>query len=466
MKHSLAASFQTVDITPTDIRRLGRLGVNILIPTRVHWPLSARIALFEQDGLRLAICIADLNVMLTPSATELRQAIARGGQLPPEQVLFGWTHTHNAPTVWPWLTQDPDFTYLDFVAAQVGTLAAQAANALQPCRLRVGRTEAPSISTNRRPLYSTAEGRLQAGTHGPTDIPSFVRMEGPDESELLTLQAFSKSGACLGGIVNFAMHPTYTYNETVFSADYPGPLRARMEEQQGGVWLYLNGAAGNLSPASGLPGAIARSGTERAEQMGRQLADHALRAVAEAEEVTDSGLGTQFEILSLSQRPLPSKRVEIARHYLEVQSRKETWPGILSEDLYEYAYHFHHRSPAVDDWLARDIIGMWEWRRRVGERELREAVPIQTFRLGTVGLAAFPCELFTEFSRELRATSPFKHTLIAQMANGWHGYIPPVKAFEHGGYECCFALQSRLIPDAGEQMTATASRLLKRLKMP
>jgi hypothetical protein len=464
MRNPLLSAFKSIDITPTDTRRLGRLGINILIPTHVHWPLSARIALFEQNGLRLAICIADLNVMLTPSATELRQAIACGGKLPVDQVLFGWTHTHNAPTVWPWLTQDPDFTYLDFVAEKVETLAAQAAAALQPCRLRVGRTEAPSISTNRRPIYATPDGRLQVGTHGPTDIPSYVKMEGPDENELLTLQAFAKSGTPLGGIVNFAMHPTCTYSETLFSADYPGPLRAHMEEQQGGTWLFLNGAAGNLAPNSSLPGLSAQSGAERAEQFGRRLADHALRAVAQSEDVTCTDLGAQFEILSIPQRPLTSHTVETARHFLETQARKEPWTGNLSDQLYGYAYHFHHRSPAVDDWLARDIIGMWEWRRRVGERELREAVPIQTFRLGTVGLAAFPCELFTEFSRELRATSPFKHTLIAQMANGWHGYIPPAAAFEHGGYECCFALQSRLIPEAGEHMTATALRLLARLK--
>ncbi len=454
------AAFQSIDITPTDSRRLGRLGINILTPSRVHWPLTARLALFEEDGRRLAICIADLNVMPTPCATELRQVVARNAGLPPEHVLFGWTHTHNAPTVWPWLTQDPDFTYLDHVASKVGTLAARAAASLQPCHLRVGRAQAPSISTNRRPLYSTPDGRLQAGTHGPENHPSFVRMEGADESELLVLQVLSKTGKSIGGLVNFAMHPTCTYAETIFSADYPGPLRAHMEEQQGGTWIYLNGAAGNLAPSPSLPGLTSASGTERAERIGRQLAGYALDALAGAEDVTASGVGSRFEVLSIPQRHLPSATVETARMYLETQARKEQWQGNLSGQLYGYAYHFHHQSPSVDDWLARDILGMWEWRRRVGARELIEEIPLQAFRLGTVGLAAFPCELFNEFSRELRAVSPFKHTMIAQMANGWHGYIPPASAFDHGGYECCFALQSRLIPEAGSQMTsAVASQL-------
>lgn len=460
MLQPLSAAFQATEITPADTRRLGRLGINILIPTRVHWPLTARIALFDQAGVRLAICIADLNVMPTPCAWELRQAVARGGNLPVDHVLFGWTHTHNAPTVWPWLTQDPDFTYLDFVADKVEALAALAAKALQPCRLRVGRTEAPSISCNRRPLYQEPDGRLQAGTHGPRDVPAFVRMEGPDESTLLTLEAVAPSGASLGGLVNFAMHPTCTYAENIFSADYPGPLRAHLEEQRGGTWLYLNGAAGNLAPHPAPLGPPPKSGAERAEQIGQTLAGLALQALDRAETAPDSGLDAQVKTLTLPHRPLTAPMVETARNYLEAQRQKEPWTGILSEQLYGYAYHFYHRSPAVDDWLARDILGMWEWRRRVGERDLREAVPIQAFRLGAVGLAAFPCELFTEFSRELRASVPFKHTLIAQMANGWHGYIPTARAFEHGGYECCYALQSRLVPEAGRIMTDTAAELL------
>jgi len=364
--NNLLAALQSIDITPPDFPRLGRLGVNILIPNRIHWPLTARLALFEQEGVRLALCIADLNVMLTASATELREAVARGARLPVENVLFGWTHTHNAPTVWPWLTQDPDFTYLDFVATRIESMASGAVAALQPCRLRAGHIEAPGIAINRRPRYALAGGRIQVGTHGALTDPAFAGMEGPDGSDLRVVQLIAESGEPLGGLVNFAMHPTCTYAETLYSADYPGPLRARLEEQAGGTWMYLNGPAGNLSPTNALPGEPPfSSGTEKAERIGAYLAQHALRALAQASDLPIEKLGARCEWLSIPQRPLARRQVEIARDYLDHQARQTPWPGILSEDLYGYAFHFHHRSAAVDDWLARDILGMWEWRRRV-----------------------------------------------------------------------------------------------------
>jgi hypothetical protein len=257
------------------------------------------------------------------------------------------------------------------------------------------------------------------------------------------------------------MHPTCTYGVSQYSGDYPGVLRAAVEAEQGGTWLYVNGPAGNLTPLQEIPGRGKVQGTERAEYVGATLGEHALRALAAAEPVADSGLSAQAANLRIPQRSIPGAMVETAQKYLEAMIRKEPWPGVLSEQLYGYAYHFHGRAQATDAWLARDVVGMWEWRRRVGERELLETVPVQAFRIGDIGLAAFPCELFNEFSLELRQASPHRHTFLAQMANGWHGYIPPETAFAHGGYECCFAMQSRLAPDAGRRMADAAAALLR-----
>ncbi len=285
-------------------------------------------------------------------------------------------------------------------------------------------------------------------------------MEGPDESSLLVLHAVDGAGRTLGGLVNFAMHPTCTYNVAQYSNDYPGVLRLAVEKERGGIWLYLNGPAGNLTPAHQLPGRDKLQGTELAEAIGALLASHALRALDAAEPVDGSLLAARTATLQIPQRPISGAMVETAKKYLEAGCRKEPWDGLLSEQLYGYAYHFHHRSAAVDDWLARDVVGMWEWRRRVGERELCEAVPLQAFRIGDIGLAAFPCELFNEFSPRVRAAAPARLTLLAQMANGWHGYIPPASAFAHGGYECCFAMQSRLAENAGQRLADTNLELL------
>lgn len=53
--------------------------------------------------------------------------------------------------------------------------------------------------------------------------------------------------------------------------------------------------------------------------------------------------------------------------------------------------------------------------------------------------------------------------LVAELANGWHGYIPTEEAFGHGGYETCLAYASRLVPDAGDRMCEAALDALRAL---
>jgi hypothetical protein len=43
--------------------------------------------------------------------------------------------------------------------------------------------------------------------------------------------------------------------------------------------------------------------------------------------------------------------------------------------------------------------------------------------------------LFCEISNAIRNRSPFPYTFYFGYTNGWLGYLPTEKAFQHGGYE-------------------------------
>jgi hypothetical protein len=81
--------------------------------------------------------------------------------------------------------------------------------------------------------------------------------------------------------------------------------------------------------------------------------------------------------------------------------------------------------------------------------------------LGDVVMVAYPVELFASFGRHVKARSPFADTIVATLANGWHGYVPTPLAFTHGGYETRLTYYSRLIPEAGDLLTAAALETLK-----
>jgi hypothetical protein len=76
--------------------------------------------------------------------------------------------------------------------------------------------------------------------------------------------------------------------------------------------------------------------------------------------------------------------------------------------------------------------------------------PIQAFSFGDVGFAAAPYEMFDTSGVFIKENSPFKMTIVAELANGGNGYFPSQFAFDvSGGYEC----------DTTKYVPGTAERL-------
>jgi hypothetical protein len=154
--------------------------------------------------------------------------------------------------------------------------------------------------------------------------------------------------------------------------------------------------------------------------------------------------------------------VKLARWYLEER------PADLDEldftrRLYGHDYTFNDGKQLGNERHAQELLAMWQWQRGKSDDELVEAIEIQVVTLGDVAIVAFPVELFSELGRRVKSGSPFPDTLIATLANGWHGYAPTLEAFNRGGYEPRFAYPSRLAPEAGDRMADAALELLRRL---
>jgi hypothetical protein len=77
-----------------------------------------------------------------------------------------------------------------------------------------------------------------------------------------------------------------------------------------------------------------------------------------------------------------------------------------------------------------------------------------------VAIVTLPGEVFVELGLHVKSSSPFKTTLVIELANDAPGYIPTKKAFVEGGYE---VMNSRVAPGGGEAMAETAIRLLNKV---
>jgi hypothetical protein len=66
---------------------------------------------------------------------------------------------------------------------------------------------------------------------------------------------------------------------------------------------------------------------------------------------------------------------------------------------------------------------------------------------------------------EISARSPFATTLVSELTNGYCGYVPTERAFEHGGYETHRTVYtSRLVKEAGDRIVNESVALLQSLR--
>lgn len=426
-----------------------------------RWPLQAKVFLFDDGERRAGIVCLDLIALVSAQVAELRGIIAGQADLDPEHVIIACSHTHRAPfteTGWG-ATDETVRPFLDFAFSRIREAAAGAAATLQPASLAIGRQTAPGWAFNRRPIYAGG----QVGTHGPAWGNGFTRMEETPDEELIALVARGEGGAILGGLVDFSCHPTAMGHDPVYSADYPGVMTAALERRHGGVFGFLLGAAGDTStpdPASHDP--ESGFGPEHVRAMGEALARTAEEAMGEARPVSGDQIRVATTHVRIPQRRATPELVEMARWYLEER------PTDLDE--LEFTRRFYGRDYTFNDGVqlgnerfAEEMLRMWEWQRGKSDAELTETVELQAIAIGNVAIVGFPVELFTAFGRRVKAESPFASTIVATLANGWHGYAPTLEAFERGGYEPRFAYPSRLVPEAGGRMTDAALELLGRL---
>ena len=91
------------------------------------------------------------------------------------------------------------------------------------------------------------------------------------------------------------------------------------------------------------------------------------------------------------------------------------------------------------------------------EREIK----LQALRIGELGIAAIPCEVYGCTGLNIKRQSPLKPTFNISLANGGEGYLPPPDQHLLGGYTTWRARSSCLEEQAEPKITAAVLDLLK-----
>ena len=387
---ALRASAAKVDITPQSSTWLSGYG-----PRRSDGVLHRiyhRVLALDAGGARLYLIASDLCLFSPGFYDSVMADLQKATGIDPKQVLWSVTHSHAAPEIGPpdmykallgRSDHEPDLEYAQVATKLLIDAVAKTRSTLEPARIAFG-TGSAVANINRR--AKDVDGSVSIG----------LNPEGPVDRQIGLIRVTRHDGSPLALVVNYAMHGTVMGGQNLkVSGDAPGVVAEYLEQQHGGVALYINGAAGNIAPIySVYP-------NERAGHLSEfrvLLGDRILAALARL------GPGTGEAAIRLAEKIVETPR-----------KPDLTWPDGLA------AF-----SATVD---GRPVVRL----------------PLRFVRINDAIIWTAPVEMFCEIAIAVREQSPFPHTLYFGYTNGWFGYLPTARAFAEGGYE---PRTSPFLPDA------------------
>lgn len=364
------AGAATIDITPPIGLPMWGYGSRRDRPNEgVMDRLEANALVFEVGTDRIALVGLDLGRAPTrKSMARIREQVKKESGV--GTVFLVGSHTHHGPVLEIDDLPNPSDSYVRKLEEKIAEVIAEATGKLTPARLGVGRRE---LTMNRNRHSKLAEK--------------------PIDRELAVLRVESTAGKPIALAVNFAAHPTMIDDMVMrYSADYPGALKRKVEKEMGGVCLFLQGAAGDMSANPGSHHGHVAFGTALGE-----------------------------------------KAVELARSIDPVVPAK---PSIKTreEDFQFKNMRLDLKNPVIKAVFIRAFF------KRLVDFYIQEYAegsrPHLTVALvnGELGLVGASGEFFANHSVNLKRRSRLPNTLFFGYCNDYQQYFPTIEGAAEGGY--------------------------------
>ena len=420
------------DITPQRSVRMDGM-VRAHGSTGVHDPLYAR-ALVLSDSRDLSAAFALISVQVCAIGSEdaasvRQQASARTG-IPADRIVVAAHHNHSGPATHG-LFDPAETAYIEELSDKLASLVADAAGSLEPCVVCCGSARNEAISEYRRLLAWNGHVVMNWEPYSPGDIVRVLGVADP-EVGVCKIVAADDPGRVICLLFNHAVHPNVLSGDSyLLSGEFTGLAERLLEAEFGGAAIFVNGAQGSID----VDGHGPRDWDEM-ERLGRLLAASAAEAARTAEPCADTGL--QVARIAYT---VPRRRVS---------PEERRWAeGILART----GGTITPMADGVgDDYIALLLRNIWE--------AADQAIPVEQtcFAVGGCAWLTFPGELYTEIGLRIKAASPFAHTYVVGLADGYMGYVPTRQAIAEGGY----AEDTRHVDAAAEDIITEHSLSLLR----
>ena len=334
----------------------------------------------------------------------IREAIFNACGVPEARIMVAHTHTHAAPDAYNSL--ECTERYRMFLTARCVEAAKEALADRKPATVLVGvRQMQQNMNFIRNYIKDESGNMHHAGE--------------PDRR--LQLVKVVREGAKDILLMNWQAHPCFTggLKKPDISADYIGDLRKYMEEHTGDLFAFFQGASGNVTTGSKLPGE--RITNDCATYAGL-LGEWSMLLYDDLEPVAGDSLCFRTETLKIPIDHSDDHLVEEAKVVRDFWAEKNDYP-ICTKFANEHGFNsVYHASGVIS---------------RAGRGESAD-MELSVFCVGDISFVCAPFEMYSVNGSFIKDHSPFAMTFIVTSCNTLHGYLAEDKAFDYGCYEVDF----------------------------
>lgn len=396
----------------------------------IHDDLFVRSLVLDDGETQLVFVLID-NVGVNQAVLDSAKTVVhkRTG-IPTDHMLMAAVHNHSAVSAgglgskrkgWPF--GKPLDEYQTFLISRISDGVQVALNRLEPARIGWGVGEVPQHLFNRRyymkePVMNPFGGMDRVQMNPGRGNPNIEKPAGPVDPEVPFISVQSKTGRPIALLANYSLHYVGGVPKNDISGDYFGVFADRIQELLGAdrqdppfVGMLSNGTSGDVNNIDFIGNPPGHEPYEKMRIVADDVAEEVLRVYKGIKHHDYVKLAAaQSELPLKIRRADPAIMTGISR----IAERPDT-----AEPLY-------HR---LEKAYAKRVLQMeLEW-----PDELR--VPLQVFKVGEVGIASIPFEVFTETGLAIKDLSPFKPAFTIEISGGYYGYLPTPAQHELGGYE-------------------------------
>ncbi len=438
----LKAGAYAVDVSPPKFPVIVNGGFLQAIGSKNLDRLHSRAIVLDDGSTKLAIAVVDSCMMPRDLLDKAKEIASKATGIPVDRMMISATHTHTAPSAMWALGTPPDEDYVAFLPGKIADSIIAANSKLQPARIGFSSVEDYTHTHNRRWIrrpdkmvqdpFGKATGR--AHMHPGYQNPEAVGPSGPVDPGLSVVSIQTPAGKPIALMANYSMH---YFGTGPVSADYFGKFVTAIAGKIGAindpgfVGIMSQGTSGDLHWMD-----YSKPKTDMTiDRYAEEVAANAFDAYRLIEYRDDISLAMAETELKFMRRVPDVQRMQWAK---DLKSKmKGPVPASVPE---VYACE----AIALDD---------------DPQRELK----LQALRIGEIGIAAIPNEVFALTGLKIKAMSPLPATFNIELANGAEGYIPPPEQHALGGYTTWPARTAALEVTAETKITEAMVTLLEKV---